>query len=344
MTCLEANNGSHIVGNGGNIVICKSGNTSTYELLDISEGLALRDLSPKHPNEKSWEKILQVLIKRIDIFGKDFPNLLETHSKMFEEEAKRIPSVSFESSGDSFHLLIPDNCRIEQVITQKAPIYEGDKRYFINQKLWSNLDERNKAYLVLHELVYRILIDNSLFNQVLFSNDVRYLVSVVVADLLSVRFNAPTFYDFITRKIQFNCIKPLFIDDKITCSESIDSFTASHFFHGKKFEYLHRYVDSGEHKSMRYTYKLITNNKMRIRLECLFNDINSDLPNLEVFADVEVKITKDSIHTVGSAVESVISGKERDYCSLIIRPSKQMFDIIDNHSVLVGGELWVVRK
>jgi hypothetical protein len=146
------------VGNDGDGVVCRAqdGTIQSVELLDYYEGRVQRgfDLSLGHPAEDfqiKINRILQNLSKLANIRSKKYAEL----SNDFFNQAVLIPNVDLVDIPDSQNIIVPKNCKVEQLAIQREPQLPGDKRYTISKDLWDQMDGNQKAGLILHEVIYR---------------------------------------------------------------------------------------------------------------------------------------------------------------------------------------------
>lgn len=158
-----AADGGRISG-GGDGVFCydANGNSITSaKLYDFFESDAKgwgldRQMGAAHINYADKVKIVLDRVKTID------PELALRLRQEWEFFSKNFVLV------DAGLIGVPDidpdvtpgaNCKVEQVAVQKKPATPLDKYYLISRRLWTAMDEENKAGLVLHELIYKYALD-----------------------------------------------------------------------------------------------------------------------------------------------------------------------------------------
>ncbi|MBY0414370.1 MAG: hypothetical protein K2Q18_09400, partial [Bdellovibrionales bacterium] len=82
--------------------------------------------------------------------------LYEGYLKTFFLETRWLTSGVLTDIPDSDHIALPSaDCKILQIANQSTPILNSDKRYLIDKNLFDNLDNDQKAALLLHEVIYR---------------------------------------------------------------------------------------------------------------------------------------------------------------------------------------------
>jgi hypothetical protein len=172
------------VGNGGNVVVCKdaAARVTSIELLDYYEGKVLRGITPETgaPALDYHQKIDYVL----DRFAEVAPHRAARYrdqARSFESEALFLAGAQLVPVPDSQHSFVPDGCEVDQAAIQKTPEFPEDKRYTVNQDLWSQLPAEGKAGLVLHEVIYREAIEHNQDDSV----KARYFNSYVAAGKLN---------------------------------------------------------------------------------------------------------------------------------------------------------------
>lgn len=213
------------VGNGGDVLVCKFNNTYTYQILDSYEGKDFYKLTYDFPQENSWKGIVEhILVNRLQkyspIRAKRYMMWLDTF--MNSEEIDFVTGKTLNDVPDSNHISTPNNCVLKQIAIQRSDkeLSWGGKRYTIDLDLWVKLDEKQKAVLVLHEIILREAIlakqENSIptryLNSYLFSkihleasSDAVYkeLERVFPGSLASEIKSLPFGTDLVTEKVLF---------------------------------------------------------------------------------------------------------------------------------------------
>lgn len=190
--------GGNGAGNGGNVVVCQNRVADEdLELLDFYEARVFRgiDQDPSLSTGSSLDIVRSVLDRLARISPQRAERLI-AQASTFAEDSLYLPlGTHLEEIPDSEHLGFPDNCRIKQLVTQRTPQFPEDKRYFINTDLWKKLDERNKAGAILHELLYREVLDRF---DVTNSVGVRYINSILWSSKFS-KMRDHEFNDLLTK-------------------------------------------------------------------------------------------------------------------------------------------------
>ena len=80
---------------------------------------------------------------------------------------------------DSGHIATPHGCEIVQIAVQKEPEFPDEKTFTISKDLWDHqaLDERSKAGLILHEVIYQKALKSSHTDSI----KTRYLTSFLTS-------------------------------------------------------------------------------------------------------------------------------------------------------------------
>ncbi|MFV8257103.1 hypothetical protein ACNQKP_04825 [Bdellovibrio bacteriovorus] len=97
----------------------------------------------------------------------------------FMNSAQFVTDLGIRKTPDLGLVTVPTDCALEQVVFQRNPSILNKARYVVNSNLWNQLDADNQAALILHEAIYREVI-NSTANE-LFSERVRIFNGVIHA-------------------------------------------------------------------------------------------------------------------------------------------------------------------
>lgn len=173
-TCLQAFAGGDRVGNGGDVIVCGK----KVELLDIYEA-RLDGLVVKAPAGKEYKEMLQNLIaKKVFPLQERRANLYMSYLKNFEAETAFYPNIELSDVDDAGMVVIPRGCKLKQIAIQLSDSERppGRKRYTISLDLWNQMDELNKMSLVLHELVYREILQGPVSNSMIVRAMVREII------------------------------------------------------------------------------------------------------------------------------------------------------------------------
>ncbi len=145
-------------GNGGGTVVCRDSGSRilSVELLDFYEARTLRGVETDiHSLPGNWQQKASAIIDRVRTKSEFRYQLYSKWLGTFEKDSKLLTGVQFSTVPDSGWIALPKGCGFEQAAIQRQPIFPGDARYFLNEELWSAMDEDQRAGLALHEIVYR---------------------------------------------------------------------------------------------------------------------------------------------------------------------------------------------
>lgn len=172
---------SKIIGNGGDVSVCPK-RRPKVQLLDFVESRILRDRTIKlwNPPGRTYTQKLEKLIQNIGLRFPDFAEVLRREVRFFEEKNVKVKDIELEDINDSYHKLRLPGCHVEQIANQSVPIFEDDPWFLINANLWNQLEEFDKAGLVLHEVLYRIGLRYGLEHSI----GIRYLNSLLFQEKL----------------------------------------------------------------------------------------------------------------------------------------------------------------
>jgi hypothetical protein len=150
--------GGSTVGNGGGTVVCRDVNhqITSIELLDFYEARTLRNITIDIQSiPGTWQQKAAAVIARIRPKSEFRFQLYSQWLSTFETNSKILSDVQFSTIPDSGYIGMPNGCEFEQAAIQRAPMFPGDARYFLNAELWNLMDDTQKAGLALHEIIYR---------------------------------------------------------------------------------------------------------------------------------------------------------------------------------------------
>lgn len=159
------------VGNGGNVIVCQE---STFSL-DLYEGASLKNLHYQK-QDLFWKDILIQKIQKLSAIQTPSQDTFLKWLAEFDQDVNFV-HAQLGTTHDSDHILIPENCEVVQAVNQQFYPLPGEKRYLISDILWNQLANWDKAALVLHELAYRYLqqdtsIQARAFTALMFSREV----------------------------------------------------------------------------------------------------------------------------------------------------------------------------
>lgn len=166
--------GGDWVGNGGNLIECADGR---LQLLDYYEGIQGRGITVDVGDGDSFQDHIEIVLARLEKLN---PSRALRYRKWYENfltDAEFFSDGKFVQIPDTGPIVIPSECNIRQIATQRpeSQIMPGDRRYLIDLRLWERISEKDKAGLILHELIYREAIEE---RQVT-STRVRYMTQIL---------------------------------------------------------------------------------------------------------------------------------------------------------------------
>lgn len=148
------------VGNGGDVVFCEpsASRSAGVELLDFYElkanGRNLDELKP----ESSHMEIIEEKLNRLDDLAPRLAKQYKRRVKSILSEIDKKEGIQLTDVEDSAHISLPANCSLKQIAIRKPRVSgAGEMRFIFDLALWNQLDERNKAGLILHEIIYEHL-------------------------------------------------------------------------------------------------------------------------------------------------------------------------------------------
>ncbi|MCB0341057.1 MAG: hypothetical protein H6626_12090 [Pseudobdellovibrionaceae bacterium] len=175
--------GGRLVGNGGDIVVCENSKNEVerIEVLDHYEAKTLRGQTVNlgDSNVSVREKI-DIATQRMARLAPEHAQRYENWAEDFLTEAQFLDDVDLVDIPDSQHSILPKNCRIQQIINQASVLLPRQKRYTIDNYWWQQLNNTQKAGLILHEVVYRDTLSQGQEN----SLSARWLSSLMASENL----------------------------------------------------------------------------------------------------------------------------------------------------------------
>lgn len=154
-TANVGNEGAH----GGGAVVCRDaqGKILSAELLDLYEGREEFGLTLM-TSDDTVAQILSPIVERAKAMSaRDFSRLYAEIQQVMSKKKMLANHIGLEPVVDSFPTIKPKDCKIEQLAN-----YKGDSVVLIDGELWEHLNNDNRAALIVHEAVYKILRDREL--------------------------------------------------------------------------------------------------------------------------------------------------------------------------------------
>jgi len=146
-----------INGGGGKGVLCAS-NPENVEVLDIYEGRELYNLNYSGSIAQSEKEMHAVVLKKFISHFYPQSEQTEENLKIISESIFNplLKNIKFTAKGqklkhtvDASEPLISSDCKVVQLA-----VYYDESVLIIDKEYWDKMDLRNKAALLLHELVY----------------------------------------------------------------------------------------------------------------------------------------------------------------------------------------------
>lgn len=146
---LAANSDTNKVGNGGNIVLCPDRKI----LLDFYEH------NVKFKSNKEASEIIQNKLSALNSAAPQLAEIYKNRAKTILSEVDFKDGVLLADSKDSKHLFSPQdkNCTVAQTATRRDRAISAEKKFIFREDIWKDLNEVNKAGLLMHEIIYEHL-------------------------------------------------------------------------------------------------------------------------------------------------------------------------------------------
>ncbi len=139
------------VGNGGNVVDCKTKHSQSPRLLDFYEADINPELVGKEAKEIAEDRF-KLLKEAAPALGAQYlKRLSQIESEIaFKDDIEILPI------NDSNHLFKPlsENCKIIQVAVRNNKALARDKRFIIGKDLWNKMTATHQAGLLAHEIIH----------------------------------------------------------------------------------------------------------------------------------------------------------------------------------------------
>ncbi len=146
-------------GNGGYVVVCEEKNArlgdekvATYDVYAALE----KGIKPIFDDDsKDYREIAKSMIDQFKIVDSDRHQLYTRWLEEFPDDMLLSPNLGLPRVPDPGALELPPGCSDEIAAYHQPPLEKGEKRYFVEEKLWQAMSPFNKAALVVHEIIYR---------------------------------------------------------------------------------------------------------------------------------------------------------------------------------------------
>jgi hypothetical protein len=181
----------HELGNAAHAVVCRDSRNriTSSQSLDLFEAKEIQGLviSPV-PNAGALSHAVQSYLLRFTPYShlRSFSYSLFAKNFISESQFTALPINLINDYADA---AIPQGCVIEQVVLQKhfREATTLNWRYQINEEIWYSLSDEDRVAVILHEVIYRELIDHKeklQHQKELNSQKIRLLVGNIMSDNL----------------------------------------------------------------------------------------------------------------------------------------------------------------
>lgn len=176
-------------GNGGNVIVCDNDGEKTYEVLDLFEGRNVWyfRLDPDLANKSlNYKQIINLTINKVMMLGMRDGLRLKSYYERMRRNSELLPNHVFIKTHDQGNVFIPSHCKLEQGAIQWVTPPIGMKEFIFNKLYWEKLSELHKAALVMHEVIYKTFITESIIinrpAKKITSYDIRFYVAYLFSD------------------------------------------------------------------------------------------------------------------------------------------------------------------
>lgn len=149
-------------GNGGDVILCP--NKTSPILLDYYEHEFNGGKISLPSGKDEWE-IARGILQRISRVNPTRARIYAEGLKNFPQEMKFVTDRALSDIPDQGDVPIPKNCELRQVVIQQSS-YDWQENYFswdvirkeryiVDQNIWEKMDIKNRAGLIIHELILR---------------------------------------------------------------------------------------------------------------------------------------------------------------------------------------------
>lgn len=138
---------------GGKAVVCRDEqkNIKRIQLLDLFEGETIYGLTSKSFGD-SKEENLQGAKEILQATFAQMPSVIPIQyfiDRALKDFRLLPPDVKLAPVDDAAPIVIPSGCELEQLA-----YYQDNENLLVDQNLWNALDGKNKAALIMHEIIY----------------------------------------------------------------------------------------------------------------------------------------------------------------------------------------------
>lgn len=146
-------------GNGGSMVVCPSESIQGEGVfsLDYIEGLYLHQLSPAPSIQKmqSESEIVEYILTNLALVNPTRAALYQQWLKEILSSREFVDGFSFLPLPDNGPTFIPEDCKHKQAAIFVTSREKTIVRFLFDKTLWEKASALDRAYLLMHELIYR---------------------------------------------------------------------------------------------------------------------------------------------------------------------------------------------
>lgn len=147
-------------GNGGSGIRCDKSGKSKVTVLDLYE-MESNKFTLAHDLPKKFTSIVEFILKRIELHSPDVGRETRTASLIMKNELRflneSLPHIDDLGDIPTLH----PGCQIIQLAIQWDENSLIGRQFVFSAATWNELDEVNKAALVIHELFYRVILSHN---------------------------------------------------------------------------------------------------------------------------------------------------------------------------------------
>ncbi|AFY00907.1 hypothetical protein [Bdellovibrio bacteriovorus] len=147
----------YVVRNGGYVVSCLNQPTVALEMAEAKE----EGLSVQYSPARSYQAKVSDLIARIRPVNSQKALKYTQWLKQWPQQIRWKSSFALEGPNDQGDLELGRGCRMKIAIVQTNETRFGVQQYEIDSLVWGSLDENQKAALVMHEFIYRDILEEN---------------------------------------------------------------------------------------------------------------------------------------------------------------------------------------
>lgn len=144
-----ANASGNRVGNGGDVIVCEG----KAILLDFYES---SNFVESYKQNKKYHEIVEDKLKSLQrLNSMQSKQYLRRYSEI-KNEIQFVEKAELVDIQDSYQLLKPidKGCVLKQAAIRKNISLDKSTRFLVAKDIWEQMDEFNKAGLIVHEIVY----------------------------------------------------------------------------------------------------------------------------------------------------------------------------------------------